>query len=458
MPSSNRTCRAKFQGHFAKHLPGVLVPVTNQPAQFRMTAHLLTIGDEILIGQIIDTNSAWMSQQLNLNGIAVVGKSSVGDTRKDIIEGVEHAASKAQVVIMTGGLGPTKDDITKSTLAEMFGSELVFHQEVYDQIAAYFQKIKRAFLVDSVRHQAMLPEKADILPNKVGTASGMWFEREGKVFISLPGVPFEMEYLMTHEVLPRLKARFPSRPIAHRTLQTACEGESVIAKRIAAFEESLPSHIKLAYLPALGQVRLRLTGQWPGAVVPTAEALLNAELDEKKEALRCLIPDLVFGEESATLQEVLGDILRRKGKQFGTAESCTGGYVAHLMTLVPGASDYFPGSVVSYSYEMKSKLLGVKPSTLEQYGAVSAEAVAEMAEGARATLGVDVSLAISGIAGPGGGTPEKPVGTVWMAVSDAERTIVARHIFGRDRAKNIQLTGVYALNMVRKFLLGEYES
>jgi len=418
-----------------------------------MTAHLLTIGDEILIGQIVDTNSAWMSRQLNLGGIAVVGKSSVGDSRQAIVAGVEHAATTAQIIIMTGGLGPTKDDITKATLVEMFDCQLVFHQEVYDSIAAYFQKIGRAIPLESVRNQAMLPDKAVILPNKVGTASGMWFERGGKVFISLPGVPFEMEYLMTNEVLPRLKAQFSSRPIAHRTLQTACEGESAIAKRIEAFEDSLPSHIKLAYLPTLGQVRLRLTGNWPGEVSTDADARLAAELDAKKSELRALIPDLVYGEEEETLQEVVGKMLRQQGRQFGTAESCTGGYVAHLITLVPGSSDYFPGSVVSYSYEMKSKLLGVKTSTLETYGAVSAEAVREMAEGARATLGVDVSLAISGIAGPGGGIPDKPVGTVWMAVSDGQRVQVAKHIFGRDRAKNIHLTGIYALNMVRKFLL-----
>jgi len=420
-----------------------------------MTAHLLTIGDEILIGQIVDTNSSWMSRQLNLSGITVVGKSSVGDTRQAIVQGIEHAASTAQIVIMTGGLGPTKDDITKITLAEMFDCQMVFHQEVFDQIAGYFHKIKRQIPGDSIRSQAMLPDKATILPNKVGTASGMWFERDEKVFISLPGVPFEMEYLITHEVLPRLKARYPGRPIEHRTLQTACEGESNIAKRIEAFEDGLPEHIKLAYLPALGQVRLRLTGHWVGAVTPNADARLAAELDERKAELHALIPDLVFGESEESLQEVVGKLLRQQGKQFGTAESCTGGYVAHLITLVPGASDYFPGAVVSYSYEMKKKLLGVRSSTLETYGAVSEEAVHEMAEGAIALLGVDISLAISGIAGPGGGMPDKPVGTVWMAVSDGQRTLKSKYIFGRDRAKNIQLTGVYALNMVRKFLLGE---
>lgn len=418
-----------------------------------MTAHLLTIGDEILIGQIVDTNSAWMSRELNLIGISVVSKSSVGDTRQAIIAGLEHATSTAKIVILTGGLGPTKDDITKSTLVEMFDCTLVFHPEVQDRIAAYFQKIGRAAPAALINSQAMLPDKAVILPNKVGTASGMWFEHQDTVIISLPGVPFEMEYLMTYEVLPRLKSKFVSRPIAHRTLQTACEGESAIAKRIEAFEDALPAHIKLAYLPSLGQVRLRLTGNWPGEITPDADAQLAFELDAKKAALQALIPELIFGEEEETLQLVVGNILRRQGKQFGTAESCTGGYVAHLITSVSGSSDYFPGSIVSYSYEMKTKLLGVNPLTLETFGAVSEETVREMAEGARIQLGVDVSVAISGIAGPGGGTPDKPVGTVWMAVSDAQRTVATKHIFGRDRVKNIQLTGVYALNMVRKFLL-----
>ena len=420
-----------------------------------MTAHLLTIGDEILIGQIVDTNAAWMSRALNLAGINVTGKSSVGDTRQAIIDGVNHAASQAQIVIMTGGLGPTKDDITKKTLAEMFGSGMRFHQETYDRILAYFEKIGRVAPIIMAEQQATLPEAAEILTNKVGTAPGMWLERDGKVFISLPGVPFEMEYLMTNEVLPRLKNRFPSRPIAHRTLQTVGEGETNIANRIEAFENALPPHIKLAYLPALGQVRLRLSGIWPGAVLPNSETLLEAELDHKIAALERIIPDIVFGREDELLQEAVGKLLLERKLLFGTAESCTGGYVAHLITTVPGSSAYFPGSVVAYSYEMKSKLLGVKPETLIQFGAVSEEAVREMAAGARIALGVDVSVAISGIAGPGGGTPDKPVGTVWIAVSDGKRTLAVKQIFGRDRGKNIHLSGIFALNMVRKFLLDE---
>ncbi len=417
-----------------------------------MTAHLLTIGDEILIGQIVDTNSAWMSRELNLAGIQVTGKSSVGDTRQAIIAGIEHAAAGAQVVIMTGGLGPTKDDITKKTLAEMLDSAMSFRQEVYDRIEGYFIRINRA-IPPAMRDQATIPDKAEILTNKVGTAPGMWFEKEGKIWISLPGVPFEMEYLMTNEVLPRLKARFQTRPIAHRTLQTACEGESNIARRIEAFEDALPRHIKLAYLPALGMVRLRLTGIWEGPVTADADTQLQADLDVKIAALRALIPDLVYGEENDSLQEVVGRLLVLQNKQFGTAESCTGGYVAHLITSVPGASRYFPGSVVSYSYDMKSKLLGVSNATLLQYGAVSEEAVREMALGALNTLGVDVALSVSGIAGPDGGTPDKPVGTVWMAVADQQRVVVEKHVFGRDRLKNIQLTGTYALNLVRRFLL-----
>lgn len=417
-----------------------------------MTAHLLTIGDEILIGQITDTNSAWMSRELNLRGIRVTGKSSVGDTREAIIEGVTHAASSADIVIMTGGLGPTKDDITKKTLAEMFDSAMRFDEPTFQRIEGYFTKINRP-MPPTMRDQATLPEKALILVNKVGSAPGMWLEQDNKVYISLPGVPFEMEYLMTAEVMPRLVERFISRPIIHRTIQTACEGESMIARRIEAFEDSLPSNVKLAYLPALGQVRLRLTGVWEGEVTPSAAAELTALLDQKKAELTALLPDIIFGYEEDSLQQVFGKALLEKGLQFGTAESCTGGYIAHLITEIPGSSAYFPGSVVTYSYEMKEKLLGVKADTLAQFGAVSEECVREMANGALDTLGVDIAVAVSGIAGPDGGTPDKPVGTVWMAVASRDKTVVAKHTFGRDRLKNIQLTGTYALNMALKFIL-----
>lgn len=417
-----------------------------------MTAHLLTIGDEILIGQIVDTNSAWMSRALNMQGIRVTGKSSVGDLREAIIAGVEHAATTADIILITGGLGPTKDDITKTTLAEMFDSPMVFHQPTYDWAERYFKKIGRP-VPPAMHLQATLPEKATILSNKVGSAPGMWFESKEKVYISLPGVPFEMEHLMTHEVLPRLSQRFPSRPIAHRTVQTVGEGESNIAQRLEAFEEALPAHIKLAYLPSLGQVRLRLTGVWPGELTPTAAETLNAELDSQKDTLVALVPELIYGYDDTTLEQAIGAMLLAQGKTFGTAESCTGGYVAHLITQVPGASAYFAGSVVSYSNAIKEKMLGVPSEMLATEGAVSEATVRAMAEGAVKALGVSVAFAVSGIAGPGGGTPDKPVGLVWMAVSDGLHTITQKHIFGRDRSKNIHMSGVYGLNLVRKFLL-----
>jgi len=416
-----------------------------------MTIHLLTIGDEILIGQINDTNSSWMGRELNLSGMWVVSKSSVGDTRQAILDGIEHAAKQAQVVIMTGGLGPTKDDITKNTLAEMFNSPMSLHQETMDRIAGYFQKIGRV-LPPAMVQQATLPDVATILPNKVGTAPGMWFERDETVFISLPGIPFEMEYLMTAEVMPRLQQRFEARPIVHRTILTAGEGESNIARRIEQFEEILPEHIKLAYLPALGQVRLRLTGIWPGDLLPNAQTLLETELDGFKEKLVALIPDLIYGYEKESLQIVIGRLLRSQGKTMGTAESCTGGYLAHLITGVPGASDYFSGSIVSYSNDLKIKLLNVSGETIQQYGAVSEETALAMARGALDTLAVDIALSVTGIAGPGGGTPEKPAGTVWVAIADQHRTEATKFLFGRDREKNIQLTGTFALNLLFKFL------
>lgn len=419
-----------------------------------MTAHILTVGDEILIGQITDTNSAWMSRQLNLQGIRVTGKSSVADTPEAILQGVRDAARYAAIILITGGLGPTKDDVTKKTLADFFGSGMSFHQETYDRISAYFAKIGRPVPGAAVI-QATLPDKALLLVNKVGSAPGMWFEQAGKVYVSLPGVPFEMEYLMTQEVLPRLATRFPRNPIAHRTLLTAGEGESNIAKRIEAFEDSLPPNIKLAYLPSLGQVRLRLTGTWEEALTPDAEMRLNALLDAKKTELSALLPDLLYGYDDDSLEKTVGRVLLEQKKQFGTAESCTGGYIAHLITSVPGASNYFPGSIVSYSYELKTKLLGVRPDTLERFGAVSEETVCEMVAGALDALDVDVALAVSGIAGPDGGTPDKPVGTVWMAAGDRSRIITQKQVFGRDRVKNIQMTATYGLNLVRKFLLSQ---
>ncbi len=418
-----------------------------------MDVYLLIIGDEILLGQVIDTNSAWIGQQLSLHGYRVVGKTAVPDARADILAALDAAARRASVVITTGGLGPTKDDITRGALAEYFDSRLVFHRETYERIAAYFARIGKP-LPESARLQATVPEKAILLTNKVGSAPGMWFEREGKVFVSLPGVPFEMQYLMTEEVLPRLQKRFPGSPLVHRTLRTVGEGESTIAKRLEAFEDALPDHIRLAYLPSLGQVRLRLSGRWPEATIPPDAAdRLKTEVEAYAEKLRQLLPDVIYGAEDDTLEQVVGRLLCEQGRTLGCAESCTGGYVSHLITTVPGSSEYFTGSIISYSNEMKQSLLGVRTETLRQFGAVSEQTVLEMARGALEVLKVDIALSVSGIAGPGGGTPEKPVGTVWMAVADRERSVAQKHVFARDRLKNIQLAAVFGLNMVRKFLL-----
>lgn len=414
-----------------------------------MKAYLLTVGDEILIGQIVDTNSAWMAQQLNLVGATVVKKASVGDELSEIQDGIREGLAAADVVLMTGGLGPTKDDKTIEAIAGFFGVEVEFHEPTYDRIVRAFEK--RGITVrESHRQQCYLPVNATILPNKMGTAPGTWYEHEGKVIVSMPGIPYEMEYLMDHEVIPRLKQRFKGKAIAHRTILTVGTGESEIAARIERFEDSLPANIKLAYLPNLGQVRLRLTGTGDD------ETSLQQLLDQKVGELEALIPEIIFGHEKEELEEVIGRMLREQGLTLGTAESCTGGYIAHRITSIPGSSDYFLGSAVTYTNELKMKLLGVKTETLEQYGAVSEHTVIEMAQGALPLLGVDIAIAASGIAGPGGGTPEKPVGLVWIAVGNKDKIVTKKIIAGKDRRKNIHYTAIVALDLLRQFVLEHY--
>ena len=412
-----------------------------------MKVHILTIGDEILIGQIIDTNSAWIGQQLNLQGAEVTEITSVSDTRESILAGLQGAESNADVILITGGLGPTKDDITKKVMAEYFGTGMVFHDETRERISRMFAKWGRS-TTEAHRRQCMMPQNAEILVNRMGTAPGMLFRENGKIFVSMPGVPREMKYLMEAEVLPRLKAEFPGVPIAHRTVLTVGEGESRIAERIRDFEEKLPAQIKLAYLPGLGAVRLRLTGRGGDA------AELDTLLDMKKTELSELLSELIFGYEKETLEEKIGETLRERGLMLTTAESCTGGHIAHRITTVPGASAYFAGGIVSYSNELKMNLLKVKKSTLEQYGAVSEETVGEMAAGALQITGADIAVAISGIMGPDGGTETKPVGTVWLAVADASRTLTEKLTIGKNRITNIEYASVRALNLVRRFLKG----
>lgn len=411
-----------------------------------MRVHLLTIGDEILIGQVTDTNTGWMAQKLMEHGFHIVSKSACSDDRTAILKAIEQAEANAEIVLMTGGLGPTKDDITKKVLAEKFGQRLVFHPETFERIERLFEKLGRPAPAAMREVQAVMPDGAEILPNEVGTAPGMLWQRGQRIWASMPGVPFEMQHLMVEQVVPRLKKTFSGRPIAHRTVLTASMGESQIAARLEDFENALPENVKLAYLPALGEVRLRLTGSHDDA------EFLQKQLDGLDRTLKNALDDIVFGEGETTLPEAIGAMLLERNLTIGTAESCTGGYLAHLLTSAAGASAWFPGSVVAYSYELKMQLLSVRKTTLMEHGAVSEETVREMAVGALRTLGCDVAVAISGIAGPGGGTPDKPVGTVWVAIAGRERTEAKRFFFPRDRAKNIHLTSIYALDMVRRFL------
>lgn len=414
-----------------------------------MKAYLITIGDEILIGQIIDTNSAWMGQQLNLNGMQVAGITTAPDEEQGIRAALQEGLSKADAVLITGGLGPTKDDVTKKVLAGFTGGRLLFHEETYRSITRFFEQLGRK-PTEAHRLQAYMPDNAQLLRNRMGTAPGMWFEHGGKVLVSMPGVPYEMKSLMKEEVLPRLKAQFPLRAIAHRTLLTSGTGESRIAERIADLEDALPPHIKLAYLPNLGQVRLRLSGE--GADL----ASLEQEVDSWAKRFRERLADIVFGEGSDRLQAAVGRLLQERGLFLATAESCTGGYVGHLITSVPGSSAYYTGGAVVYSNELKQKLLGVSPQTLSQHGAVSEEVVREMVAGTIEHIGGQVAIAISGIAGPGGGTPDKPVGTIWLAVGNRQVTEALLLRAGKDREKNIQYTGAHALHLLRQFLLRHY--
>jgi len=416
-----------------------------------MNVHILTIGDELLIGQVIDTNSARMARFLQEIGGKVTGKTAVGDHHADIVKALKMATQSEDIVLVTGGLGPTKDDITKKALVEFYGTGFVFHEPTFDRITRIWQRLGRP-VSDAVKDQCWMPQNAEILPNKMGSAPGMWFDENNKVVVSMPGVPFEMEYLMEHEVIPRLQKRFHSLPTAHRTLLTAGEGESTIAEYLKDFEEQLPEPVKLAYLPAIGRVRLRLTVTHPD------ETFVQKILTEKFRQMENLLPpDLIAGYDDDTLEGVIGKILIEKKHTLSTAESCTGGYLAHLITAVPGSSAYYLGSVVSYANEVKMNQLGVRRATLESFGAVSGQTVLEMVAGANSLLKTDIAIATSGIAGPDGGTPEKPVGTAWIAVGDRERTVTKKLQLGKDRMRNIQYTGYFALNLLRLFLLGKYE-
>ena len=410
-----------------------------------ITAELLTIGDEILYGQITDTNSQWMGNELAAAGIRVIRKTSVGDVESEILTAFAEAQSRADVVLITGGLGPTSDDLTKPCLVKFFNTSLAINQEALAEVTAFFAQRGRE-LTELNRLQAALPLNCEKITNVAGTAPGMWFDVDGVVFVSMPGVPHEMKTMMRDQVIPRLKKRFVLPVIIHRIIRTAGIGESFLAEKIAGWEKGLPSHIRLAYLPSLGMVKLRLTA------TGSDRAALEADNEKQVEALLPLIDEYVYSLEDETLEVVIGHMLKQRKLTLAVAESCTGGYLSHLITSVPGSSEYFLGSMIPYAYEIKMRQLGVRPETLEKYGAVSEETIIEMAAMVRARFSTDIGVATSGIAGPGGATPEKPVGTVWIAYSDKFKTVTRKLQLSNNRLLNIQMASVAVLNLIRKNL------
>lgn len=406
---------------------------------------IIGIGDELLIGQVVDTNSAFMGKLLNLNGMEVSKKICIADGLEDINQALEQSLQDSDVVLITGGLGPTKDDMTKKALAMFFGVEMVFSDPSWKHIQN-FAKALNFPLSDAHKEQAYMPENATLLTNKVGTAPAMWIEHEGKIIVSMPGVPYEMEYLMKKEVVPKLQRQFKLRPIIHRTLLTIGIGESMLADAISDIEEELPTHIKLAYLPSLGSVRLRLSGRGED------EEALKQTLKKYGDAIYDKVGKFIFGEGDTNVAEVIGELLKEKNWTLATAESCTGGYIAHKITENAGSSAYYQGSIIAYDNAVKQSLLNVDAKTLEAHGAVSEQTVIEMAKGTLAALNVDVALSISGIAGPGGGTSEKPVGTIWIAVATEDKIKTFKIQGGKKRAQNIQYATTRAFGLLWSFL------
>ena len=406
-----------------------------------MLAEIITIGDEILIGQIVDTNSAWMAKSLNAIGIQVKQITSVSDDAEHIMEAIAQAEKRAKIILITGGLGPTKDDITKFTLARYFNMGMRRDQATLDHVTEIFRKYKRPMIDVNIR-QADVPDGCEVIQNKNGTAPCMWFDRGEHIIVSMPGVPFEMMYLMDEEILPRLKKSFDLPFIYHKTILTANIGESFLAQEIAGIEDSLPAGIKLAYLPKLGQVRLRLSASG------TDEQQLKQEVDYWSKQIVAQIKAFVVAEDDIALEKAVLDIMKARQLTLSTAESCTGGYIAHLITQHAGCSAVYDGGAVTYSYDLKQSVLGVTEETLNQFGAVSEQTVKEMALGAIAHFKTDYSVAVSGIAGPDGGTEDKPVGTVWIAVATKNGVVAKLHTFGNKRIQNIERSAIAALTMI----------
>ncbi|MBE7178986.1 MAG: competence/damage-inducible protein A [Mucilaginibacter polytrichastri] len=414
-----------------------------------MRAELITIGDEILIGQIVDSNSAWMAQRLNEIGVMVKQISSVSDDREHILKALDEAAGRADVILITGGLGPTKDDITKKTLAQYFNVGMRRDEDTLANIRRIFARFTNRPMLDVNLAQADVPENATILLNEEGTAPGMWFAHNGKIFVSMPGVPFEMMHIMQQRVLPRLQENFRLPKILHKTLLTAGLGESFMAKEIEDIEDELPPFIKLAYLPNLGQLRLRLSA------VGDNETALKTTVDDFARRITERVSKYIVADNDIPLELAVLNFMQQKKLTLSLAESCTGGYLSHLITRHAGSSAVFQGGGVVYSNALKSEILGVKETSLQSFGAVSEQVAREMAEGAIAHFNTDFSVSITGIAGPGGGTEEKPVGTVWIAVASRTQTHARKFTFSNKRLQNIERSAVSALTFLFQFLNGQ---
>ena len=412
-----------------------------------MRTEIISIGDELLSGQTVNTNASWMGEQLMAIGFSVSRVLTISDTREAILDALAESSQRADLVMITGGLGPTKDDRTKTTLCEYFGDTLVVHQPTLDQIEGYFSRHGRPIL-ESNKQQAYLPSKCEVILNSRGTAQGMWFEEDGTIFVSMPGVPYEMKGIMSDELIPRFVKDYVERHIHQLNIMTVGIGESKIADQIKDIEDELETaKIKLAYLPAPGQVKVRLVAHGED------EVKLRASVEVFREKIVDRIGQYVFSSNSETIEEAIGRKLIEAKATIVTAESCTGGYIAHMLTSIAGSSAYFLGSIVSYSNDVKVKLLGVSPDHLETVGAVSEEVVANMAKGAREKMSADYAVATSGITGPEGGSIEKPVGTVWIAVAGPNRTIAKCFLFGKSRSRNTRLSALSGLNLLRLELL-----
>lgn len=408
-------------------------------------AKIISIGDELLIGQVINTNAAWLGNILTNNGIEVISTLTIGDGEKDIV-GALDACSDVEIIVMTGGLGPTADDITKPTLCKYFGTELEFCQDAYDNVMSIF-KLRGYQMTERNRGQAYIPKSCTYIPNRYGTAPCMWFEKDKSVYISMPGVPFEMKNVFEQEILPKLLEHFKVTPYISKVVMTTGVGESFLADAIKDWEEALPEFLSLAYLPQYGMVRLRLDGRHPD------RAYLQQTIDNEIDKLSKIIGQYIFGYDEKPIAEAVLEKLKAVGKTLASAESCTGGTIAKMITAIPGSSDVFKGTVVSYATSVKEEVLGVNHDDVEKYTVVSQQVAEQMATGVRTLLKTDYAVATTGVAGPGGATEKNPVGTVWIAVAGPNGVVSKKYNFGKDRGNNIERASITALEMVRQYVI-----